>query len=65
MCGVFGIAGHDSAAVLTQLGLYSLQHRGQESWGIIAVNADGAATPIRAMGLISEASTRSVPPRSR
>lgn len=65
MCGVFGIAGHDSAAVLTQLGLYSLQHRGQESWGIIAVNADGAATPIRAMGLISEASTRSVPPAAR
>lgn len=31
MCGIFGIDGHDDAANLTYLGLYSLQHRGQET----------------------------------
>ena len=39
-CGVFGIYGHDDAARLTYLGLYQLQHRGQESCGIVAT--DGA-----------------------
>ena len=38
-CGVFGIHGHAEAANLTYLGLYALQHRGQESAGIAA--ADG------------------------
>src|SRR5215831_4051814 len=33
-CGVFGIFGHPEAANLTYLGLYALQHRGQESVGI-------------------------------
>jgi amidophosphoribosyltransferase len=36
MCGIFGIEGHDDAANLTYLGLYALQHRGQESAGIVA-----------------------------
>lgn len=53
MCGIFGISGHPDAAALTHLGLYSLQHRGQESAGIVAVN-DGAVHAIRAMGLISD-----------
>jgi amidophosphoribosyltransferase len=35
-CGVFGIFGHPEAANLTYLGLYALQHRGQESAGIAA-----------------------------
>jgi amidophosphoribosyltransferase len=35
-CGVFGIFGHAEAAKLTYLGLYALQHRGQESAGIAA-----------------------------
>lgn len=39
MCGVFGIFNHPEAAKLTYLGLYSLQHRGQESTGI--VTSDG------------------------
>ena len=39
-CGVFGIFGHPEAANLTYLGLYALQHRGQESAGIAA--SDGA-----------------------
>ena len=38
-CGVFGIFGHPEAANLAYLGLYALQHRGQESAGIAA--ADG------------------------
>ena len=39
-CGVFGIFGHPEAANLTYLGLYALQHRGQESAGI--ADGDGA-----------------------
>ncbi len=35
MCGVFGIYSHSDAAHLTYLGLYALQHRGQESAGIV------------------------------
>ena len=35
-CGVFGIFGHAEAAKLTYLGLYAVQHRGQESAGIAA-----------------------------
>ncbi len=54
MCGIFGIYGHKEAAALTQLGLYSLQHRGQESAGIVAVDEGGHARVVRAMGLVSE-----------
>ncbi len=36
MCGIFGVIGHKDAARLTYLGLYALQHRGEESAGIIA-----------------------------
>ena len=61
MCGVFGIFGDDRAASLTQLGLYSLQHRGQESWGMVSVSPEGTARATRSMGLISEASTRNAP----
>jgi amidophosphoribosyltransferase len=35
-CGVFGVFGHPNAAELTYYGLYALQHRGQESAGIVA-----------------------------
>jgi amidophosphoribosyltransferase len=54
MCGIFGVYGHKDAAALTQLGLYSLQHRGQESAGIVAVDDGGHARVSRAMGLVSE-----------
>src|SRR5687768_3051261 len=54
MCGVFGVRGHADAAALTHLGLYSLQHRGQESAGIVAVGEDGTARTLRAMGLVSD-----------
>ena len=53
-CGVFGIYGHPEAANLTYLGLYALQHRGQESAGIAA--ADGERMRVsRNMGHVAEA----------
>ena len=54
MCGIFGIRGHRDAASLAHLGLYSLQHRGQESAGIVAVSEEGTARAARGMGLVSE-----------
>jgi len=54
MCGIFGVHGHADAAAVTHLGLYSLQHRGQESAGIVAVDAAGEARVARRMGLVSE-----------
>src|SRR6187549_2500361 len=49
MCGVFGIYGHAEAANLTYLGLHALQHRGQESAGI--VTSDGQQLSLhRGMG---------------
>lgn len=57
MCGVFGIYNRERAAELTHLGLYSLQHRGQESWGIVALDESGVAGIARSMGLISEGKT--------
>jgi amidophosphoribosyltransferase len=53
-CGVFGIYGHAEAANLTYLGLYALQHRGQESAGI--ASADGTRIRVsKAMGYVNEA----------
>ena len=54
MCGIFGVHGHADAAALTHLGLYSLQHRGQESAGIVSVDDSGEARVARGMGLVSE-----------
>ncbi|WP_321371129.1 amidophosphoribosyltransferase [uncultured Desulfuromusa sp.] len=52
-CGVFGIFGHPEAANLTYLGLYALQHRGQESCGI--VSSDGMQLKAHlGMGLVSD-----------
>ncbi|OVE77748.1 amidophosphoribosyltransferase [bacterium F16] len=52
-CGVFGIAGHESAAALTRQGLYALQHRGQESAGIF-VRTDGKCELEKGMGLVGD-----------
>ena len=53
-CGVFGIFGHPEAANMTYLGLYALQHRGQESAGIAA--SDGERVRVsRAMGYVADA----------
>jgi amidophosphoribosyltransferase len=54
-CGIFAISGADRAAELTFLGLYSLQHRGQESAGIVAIDAEGTASSHKDMGHVSEA----------
>ncbi|HEY7543357.1 MAG TPA: amidophosphoribosyltransferase, partial [Blastocatellia bacterium] len=52
-CGVFGIFDNDEAARLAYLGLYALQHRGQESAGI--VSSDGERLhQVRGMGYVSE-----------
>jgi amidophosphoribosyltransferase len=53
MCGIFGIDGCDDAANLTYLGLYALQHRGQESSGM--VSWDGSKLHLlRGMGHVSD-----------
>jgi amidophosphoribosyltransferase len=55
-CGLFGIFGHPEAARLTYLGLYALQHRGQESAGIVA--SDGQRLRLeKAMGLVNDVFT--------
>ncbi|MFQ5960226.1 MAG: amidophosphoribosyltransferase, partial [Candidatus Methylomirabilales bacterium] len=55
-CGVFGIHGHPEAANLTYLGLYALQHRGQESAGIAC--SDGKTVHLeKAMGLVADVFT--------
>jgi amidophosphoribosyltransferase len=57
MCGIFGIYNHPEASNITYLGLYSLQHRGQESAGI--VSSDGKQLHhFRQMGLVSEVFNR-------
>lgn len=58
-CGVFGIYDNPEAANLTYLGLYSLQHRGQESAGI--VTADGYDLHHhRQMGLVTDVFTEDI-----
>ena len=58
-CGVFGIFGHEDASRLAYLGLYALQHRGQESAGI--VSSDGKKLfAERGMGQVSDVFPESV-----
>jgi amidophosphoribosyltransferase len=55
-CGVFGVYGHPNAAELTYYGLYALQHRGQESAGI--VTSDGRQFRVhKGMGLVPQVFT--------
>src|SRR5215468_11916941 len=54
MCGIFGVHGHPDAAHIAQLGLYSLQHRGQESVGVVSIDAAGQARAVRTMGTLSD-----------
>ncbi|MCZ6782856.1 MAG: amidophosphoribosyltransferase [Proteobacteria bacterium] len=54
-CGVFGVHGHSEAANITYLGLYALQHRGQESAGIVtSLGAGREHTVHRSMGLVAD-----------
>lgn len=52
-CGIFGVYGHPEASNLTYLGLYALQHRGQESAGIVSSDGKGLYAH-KEMGLVSE-----------
>ncbi|MBF0621419.1 MAG: amidophosphoribosyltransferase [Magnetococcales bacterium] len=56
-CGVFGIYGHPEAANLVYLGLYALQHRGQESAGIVSVE-DQFLHVHRSKGLVADVFSR-------
>lgn len=59
MCGIVGIFGHPEASTLAYLSLYALQHRGQESAGIVTTDGD---TLIRhaGMGLVADVFSRDV-----
>lgn len=56
MCGIFGIAGHSEAANLTYLGLHALQHRGQESAGMVVAH-DTRLLGHRGRGLVADVFT--------
>ena len=60
-CGVFGVFSSkpDTVADMTYYGLYALQHRGQESCGII-VNDDGVFYSHKDLGLVSEVFSKDV-----
>lgn len=58
-CAVFGVFGHEEAANLTYLGLYALQHRGQEASGI--VSGDGEQFFVKkGLGLVADLYDKSV-----
>ncbi len=52
-CGIFGLFGHEEAATLTQLGLFALQHRGQEACGIVSTDGEDFFEH-RANGLVAD-----------
>jgi amidophosphoribosyltransferase len=60
MCGIIGVSGLSDAAKLAYLGLYALQHRGQESAGIVAIDAEGRPRSYRGMGLVNETFDESI-----
>src|SRR5213083_3191414 len=53
MCGIFGIANHSDASQMTYLGLYALQHRGQESTGISSSDGNQLYTH-KSMGYVAD-----------
>jgi amidophosphoribosyltransferase len=59
MCGIVGIFGHPEAATLAYLGLYALQHRGQESVGIVTADGDELHRRAR-MGQVADVFSRDV-----
>ena len=58
MCGIFGIYNHKDSGRLTYLGLYALQHRGQESAGIVVSDGKNVNSH-RGMGLVADIFRRS------
>ncbi|MEQ9570037.1 MAG: hypothetical protein RLN75_07575, partial [Longimicrobiales bacterium] len=53
-CGVVAITGIEAAAELAFLGLYALQHRGQEAPGMVAVDGEGNARVHKGLGLVAD-----------
>ncbi|MCK5680482.1 class II glutamine amidotransferase, partial [bacterium] len=53
MCGIIGIYNHPEASNLAYLGLYAMQHRGQESAGIISTDGNEFYSH-KSMGLVSD-----------
>lgn len=58
-CGVFGIFGHPKAAEITYYGIYALQHRGQESAGIVTCESNQFYAH-RGMGLVAQVFNREI-----
>jgi amidophosphoribosyltransferase len=58
-CGIFGIYGHAEASTLTQLGLFALQHRGQEACGIVSSDGEDLHQ-FRSQGLVADVLTEEV-----
>jgi amidophosphoribosyltransferase len=54
MCGIIGVSAIQDAARVAYLGLYALQHRGQESAGIVTVDPHGQSHTHRGMGLVGD-----------
>ena len=59
MCGIVGVYNHPEASNLAYLGLYALQHRGQESSGIVSYDG-GQLHSHQAMGLVADTYTEPV-----
>ena len=53
-CAVFGIWNDPEASHMTYLGLFALQHRGQESSGIVTLNSKGQHLEKKGLGLVGE-----------
>jgi len=60
MCGIFAISDHPDAAELTKLGLFALQHRGQESAGVVTAHKSELLAKV-GMGLVSEVLDKGMP----
>src|SRR5437867_7819913 len=56
-CGVFAAIGVPNAAQVVGLGLHALQHRGQESAGVVSCGEDGVFHSHKGLGLVSEVFT--------
>jgi amidophosphoribosyltransferase len=54
-CGIVAVSGAERASQLAFLGLYALQHRGQESCGVVSIDASGDTHTHKAMGLVADA----------
>ena len=52
-CGIFGVFDHAEASTLTQLGLFALQHRGQEACGIVSSDSENLHQ-FRSQGLVAD-----------